>query len=275
MRDPRSPLRVRGDVLRRTAGQRPVGIASRHQPRGWPGALPGGTPCGPQAGGEPRGTLRAPCAVLDTEQHPIPCALRAREPDDVADAQARGRGGHQEDPVPRMRCVRAQALECLEAQDPWELRSPRPWWEIEVEDIPAQGLRRDELQPCGRLRAGTPRQAPLDQEVVQVRAHRRWTEAVRGALGARRQAGHRGDRGLLGLGGPPLHLHVVAHLGTSWCPRSSLACKGKQTSAPPAGAMTELRYAIGRNGHTRVQGQMSLRNPSRESHHGRRVRRKR
>ena len=57
-------------------------------------------------------------------------------------------------------------LECCEAQDPWQLRPSRPWWEGEVEDIPTQGLRREELQPCGCLIAGTPRQTSLNQEVV-------------------------------------------------------------------------------------------------------------
>ena len=174
MRAPRGPLRVRGDVLRRADGQRPGGSAARTQPRGWPVALPVGPQCGQQAGGEPRGTVLAPLAWLDADQPPIPGESRAREPDDCADAQARGIGGHQEDTVPRMLGVRAHALECLATQDPWERRSPWAWWESEVEDSPAQGLRREELQPCSRLMAGTPRPAPLDEAGVQVRPHLLW-----------------------------------------------------------------------------------------------------
>ena len=72
----------------------------------------------------------------------------SRQPDDFADAQASGIGGHQEDAVPRILRTREQALEFLDAQDLGELRPPRPWWEVEVEDIPAQGLRIEELQPA-------------------------------------------------------------------------------------------------------------------------------
>jgi hypothetical protein len=70
-----------------------------------------------------------------------------------------------------------------------------------VDDIPPQGLRREELQPCGRLIAGTPRQAPLDEEVVQRRTNLLWAQAVWGTLGERGQAGHSGDLGHLRLRG--------------------------------------------------------------------------
>jgi hypothetical protein len=166
VRELRAPLRMRGNLLGRADGSRRVGSASRKQPRGWPIALPVGTQCGQQAAGEQRVAILAPCALLDADQLPITFDIRERAPDDFADAQASGRGGPQEDAVPRMLRTREQALEFLDAQDPWELRPPRPWRAVEVEDIPAQGLRREALQPCSRWMAGTPRQAPLDQEVV-------------------------------------------------------------------------------------------------------------
>ena len=81
-----------------------------------------------------------------------------------------------------------------------------------MEDIPAQGLGREELQPCGRLIAGTPRQAPLDEEVVQVRTNLLWTQAVRGALVELGQAGHSGDIGLLASSGPAA---AIAYRGSS------------------------------------------------------------
>jgi hypothetical protein len=207
-------LRMLGELLGRADGQRPVGIAPRQQPRSWPREVPGGTQCGQQAGGEERGAILAPFALLDADQHPITCDIRQREPDDFANAQASGRGGHQEDAVPGMLRTREQALECLDAPDPWELRPPRPWGKVEVEDIPVQGLRREELQPCSRLIAGTPRQAPLDQEVVQGGTNLLWTEAVWGALGELCQAGDSSDRGLVRFRGQPLQWHVVDHLGT-------------------------------------------------------------
>jgi hypothetical protein len=84
--------------------------------------------------------------------------------------------------VPGILRTREQALEFLDAQDPWELRPPRPWWEVEVEDIPAQGLRIEEFQPRSGLIAGTPCQAPLDEEVVQGGPNLLWTQAIRRAL---------------------------------------------------------------------------------------------
>jgi hypothetical protein len=65
-----------------------------------------------------------------------------------------------------MFCARAQALEFFDAQDLGELQSPRPWWEGEVEDLPPQSLGIEEFEPRSRLMAGTPREAPFDQEVV-------------------------------------------------------------------------------------------------------------
>ena len=51
-----------------------------------------------------------------------------------------------------------------------------------MEDIPTQSLGIEELEPCGRLVAGTPRQAPLDEEMVQVGTNLLWTQALRRAL---------------------------------------------------------------------------------------------
>jgi hypothetical protein len=83
-----------------------------------------------------------------------------------------------------------------------------------VEDIPTQGLRREALQPCRRWMAGTPRQASLDQEVMQVRTNLLWVQAIRGALGELGSTGYSGDVGRLGLWGQPLPLQVADHLGT-------------------------------------------------------------
>ena len=51
-----------------------------------------------------------------------------------------------------------------------------------MEDIPAQGLGIKELQPRRRLITGTPRQAPLDEEMVQVGANLLRTQAIWRAL---------------------------------------------------------------------------------------------
>ena len=110
--------------------------------------------------------------------------------------------------------MREQTLEFLEAQNLWELRWPRPWWEVEVEDIPAQGLGREKQQPRRGLMAGTPCQAPLAEEVVQGGTHLLWTQAIRRALGELGSASDSGHVGLLGFRGQPLQLHIADHLGT-------------------------------------------------------------
>ena len=182
VRDPSALLRMVADLLGRADGHWRVRIESRKHPRGWPVAFPVGAQFGQKTGREQGVAILPPFALFDAEQPAITFDIREPQPDDFADAQASGIRGHQEDAVPRILRLREQALEFLDAQDPWELRPSRPWWEVEVEDIPPQGLRREELQPCGRLIAGTPRQAPLDQEVVQRCTNLLWTQAVYGIL---------------------------------------------------------------------------------------------
>jgi hypothetical protein len=83
-----------------------------------------------------------------------------------------------------------------------------------VEDIPAKGLSLAELQPRSRLMAGTPRQAPLDEEMVQGGANLLWTQAIWRALGELGSASDSGHGGLVSLRGPPLQWHIMDHLGT-------------------------------------------------------------
>ena len=67
VRNSRTLLRMIVDFLGRADGPWREGIEARKQPRGWPGEWPVGAPCGHKAGGKPRGALRAPFALLDTE----------------------------------------------------------------------------------------------------------------------------------------------------------------------------------------------------------------
>jgi hypothetical protein len=214
VRDPRALLRMRGDLLGRADGHRPMGLESRKQPWGWPVEFPIRAQFGQQAGGEESIAILAAFALLDAEQQALTFAIRELQPDDCTDAQTSGIRGHQEDAVPGMLRMREQALEFLDAQDLWELRPPRAWWEVEAEDIPAQGLCREELQPRSRLMAGTPCQAPLDEEVVQGGTHLLWTQAIRRTLVELGSAGDSGHRGLVGFRGQPLQLYIVDHLGT-------------------------------------------------------------
>src|SRR5215510_6056120 len=182
MRDPRALLRMIGELLRRADGPRPLGIASCKPPGGWPGQAPGGAQFRQQAGGEPSIAILAAFPLLDAEQHALTFAIRELQPHDFTDAQARGIRSHQEDAVPGILRRREQPLEFLDAQNLWQLRWSRPWWEVEVEDIPAQGFGIEELQPSSGLIAGTPGQGPLDEEMVQVGTNLLWTQAIRRAL---------------------------------------------------------------------------------------------
>lgn len=121
VRHPRARLRMRGDFLGCADGHRRVRIESREQPRGWPGALPVGAQFGQQTGREEGGAILPPFALFDAEQQAITCDIRAPQPDDFTDTQARGIRGHQEDAVPRIPRRHAQALQFLDAQDVGEL----------------------------------------------------------------------------------------------------------------------------------------------------------
>jgi hypothetical protein len=116
--------------------------------------------------------------------------------------------------VPRIPRLREQAREFLGAQDVGELSPPRPWREVEVEDSPAQGLGIQELQPRRRLIARTPREAPLDEERVQVGTHVLRTQAIGRAFVAFGSASDSGPIGRWGFWGQPLPWHLVDHLGT-------------------------------------------------------------
>src|SRR5207237_1871030 len=50
VRDPSALLRMRGDLLGRADGHRPLGIEARQQPGGWPVEVPGGASLGQQTG---------------------------------------------------------------------------------------------------------------------------------------------------------------------------------------------------------------------------------
>jgi hypothetical protein len=121
VRDPSALLRLRVDLLRRTDGHRLLGIASRQQPGGWPVEAPVGAQLGQQTGGEQGRAIRAAFPLLDAEQHALTFNIRALQPHDFTDAQARGIRGHQEDTVPGILRLGEQALEFLDAQDLGEL----------------------------------------------------------------------------------------------------------------------------------------------------------
>ena len=186
VRDPRGPLRVRGDFLGGADGHRRVGIEARKQPRGWPVELPVGAQFGQEAGGEQGGAILAPFALLDTDQPALTFNVRELQADDCTDAQARGIGRHQEDTVPGVLGTREQALEFRDAQDLGELRPRRARREVEIQRLPPQGLGIEKAEPTGHLVTGTPGAVAVDQQMVQVAANLFGTQLVGGAMVERR-----------------------------------------------------------------------------------------
>jgi hypothetical protein len=214
VRDACSPLGVIGDFLGRADGPRRVGIEACKQPLGWPVELPVGAQCGQQAGGEQRGAILAPLALLDPDQPAFAFNVRALEADDFTDAQASSIGGHQEDTVPGVLGAREQALEFFDAQDLWELRRCWARWQVEIQRLPPQEFGREKAEPTGHLVTGTPGAVAVDQPMGQVAAHLVGAQWVGGAMVERGQARDSGDIGGLGLWGQPFELHLGDHLGT-------------------------------------------------------------
>jgi len=97
---------------------------------------------------------------------------------DVANTQARGVGHHQQGAVPGVPHPADDGLEFLHTQDTRKCQSPWAWREVEVEDIPAEGPGREKLPSRGCLMAGTPRQVPFDQQVMEVSVDLVWAESV-------------------------------------------------------------------------------------------------
>jgi hypothetical protein len=122
VRDAGGPLRVLIDCLGRAHGHGRVGIEARKPPLGWPVECPRGAQCGQAARREQRVAILAPFAWFDPEQSALTFTGRELQADDFTDAQARGRGRHQEDTVPGGLGAREQALEFRDAQDLGELR---------------------------------------------------------------------------------------------------------------------------------------------------------
>ena len=117
VRDPSALLCLRGDLLGRADGHRPLGIEARQHPGGWPVEVPGGASLSQQTGGKPGRAILAAFPLLDTEHHALTCAIRELQPHDFTNAQVCGIRGHQEDAVLRMLRRCEQALEFLDAQD--------------------------------------------------------------------------------------------------------------------------------------------------------------
>jgi hypothetical protein len=242
VRDSCGPLRVLGDFLGGANGHWRVGIEARKHPRGRPVEVPRGAQCGQEAGGEPCGASLAPFALLDPDQPALTCKVRELQADNFTNAQTSGRGGHQEDAVPRVRGTGEQARECRDAQDLGELRQRRARRQVQRQRLPPQGLGREQAEPAGHLVTGTPGAVAVDQHMVQGAAHLFGAQLVGGALGERRSARDSSDRGGLGLWGQPFELPVVDHLGTSRGHSGSLAKQGGQTEVPTVGTGMEPLY---------------------------------
>lgn len=173
-----SPLGVGVDLLGRSHGPRFGAGWPWKQPPWRAIQLPIGPQFGQQTGGEEGVAVLPPLALLDPDQPAITCDVGQLQMHDCADAPARGVGRHQQGAVLGVPHAGAEALACLHTQDTRELQSPWARREGEGEDIPAEGLGRAKLQSRGCLMAGTPRQVPFDQQVMEGGVDLVWAESV-------------------------------------------------------------------------------------------------
>ena len=197
-------LGVRGDLLSRAHGHGMMRVLPWEQPPRRAIQLPIRPQGGQQTGGEEGVAVFASFALLHTDQHTRTLDVGELQVDDLTDAQTGGVGRHQQGPVLGVARAREETLQFFKAQDVWQARPPCAWREVEMEHIPVERLRVEELEPTGHLVTGTPREVPFDEQMMEVRVHLLWTQLVRGAPGELRQACDRGDIGVLSLRGQAL-----------------------------------------------------------------------
>jgi len=161
--DPRAPLGVVGDLLRGGDGQGLGAVLSHKEPRRRAIELPVGAQFGQQTDRQQSVAVFASFALMNADQQAVTCDVGEAQAHDFPNAQARGIGGHEQGPMPRVGGAREQALECF---DTHQVRQEPPscaWGYVEVERIPAEGRDREKLEPTGYLVPGTPREVAFDK----------------------------------------------------------------------------------------------------------------
>jgi hypothetical protein len=107
-------------------------------------------------------------ALIAAEQQAVPFEVAEALAHDFPDTPARGMGGHEQGPIPRVGGAREQALEVFDTHQLQQEPSSRTWGPVEVERIPAESRNIEKLEPTGDLGTGTPRAVVFDQSLVQV-----------------------------------------------------------------------------------------------------------
>ena len=143
------------------------GVCAGKEPRCRAVEFPVGPQCGEETSRQEGGAVLAAFALIDTDQHAVTFDVGALQAHDFTDAQARGRGGHEQGPIPRVGGARAQALECFDTHQVRQEPPSRAWGHVEVERIPTEGRDREKLASTGDLVPGTPREVAFDQSMVQ------------------------------------------------------------------------------------------------------------
>lgn len=204
-------------------------------PPWWTVQLPIGSQCGQQAGGQERRAVLTSCALMNPQQHAVPCDVRQLQRDDRTDPQTGGGGRHQEGAGFGVTGTGDEALEFLRAQDVWQRGPSRARGQGELAGSPAERSGREALESTGHLVAGTPRQVAFDQQLRPGGVELLRTEAVGCTAIKLGAAHHRSHRGLLGPWGQSLHLHGSDHLRSSWGHDGSFAWQGEADVDTPKG----------------------------------------
>jgi len=213
------------------------------EPRWRAGEFPGGPPGGAEPSRQEGGAGLAALALMDTEQHAVPCAVGAVPAPACTDAQARGLGGPAQGPIPRVGGARAPALECCDTHPVRQEPPSRAGGHVEGARLPTAGRAIETLASTGDVVTGTPREVAFDQSMGQGGTHLGRAALVGCTAIDRGQPGDGGARGVLGRGSQPLQLHVSSHRSASWGHGvAPLYARGIRRATPPAGAATEPLY---------------------------------
>lgn len=210
--DTSSALGMVVELLR--GGDRPRlgSVFAGNEPRRRAVEVPVGPQFGEETNGQEGGAVLASLALIDADAQAITFEVGELESHDFPDAPARGRGGHEQGPRPRVGGAREQALECFDTHQGGQEPPSRAWGQVEAERIPAEGCDIEKLEPPGCLVPGTPRAVAFDKSMVSVRTdlgRAQWVGCTALELGPSCDGG---ARGFLGPGGKALPLPVSGHL---------------------------------------------------------------
>jgi len=167
-----------------------------------------------QALGERHVTVLAALALADVDGHAVGVEVGDLEGDDLADAEAAGVGGRQQEPMPGVGAGAQQAPDFLPAQDVGQLLGLLGRRDVERGLLAPERHVVEKPERVRGLGARAPRPLPRLEEVRQVGLHLVGGELIGRPPVVAGQAHHLLDVRLVGAWREPSHGHVADHAGT-------------------------------------------------------------